>query len=147
MNPSTSGNWSFKGVYEKTVFTEEHPELGKAYGFSAEDKNGIKLGQFFKAGVNAWLRPFRAYLVYNEPTVLTKSINSSRDVLVAGDLPESIDVEIQDGTTHVIGGGTLNTRTGEIKMDRWYDMNGRRLNSKPTTRGTYYYNGKCVIVR
>lgn len=147
MNPSTSGNWSFKGVYEKTVFTEEHPELGKAYGFSAEDKNGIKIGQFFKAGVNAWLRPFRAYLAYNESVALAKSTRSVRVSLVNGELPETIDVEIQDGTTRVIGGGTLNTRTGEIKMDRWYDMNGRRLNSKPTTRGTYYYNGKRIVVR
>lgn len=147
MNPSTSGNWSFKGVYEKTVFTEEHPELGKAYGFSAEDKNGIKIGQFFKAGVNAWLRPFRAYLAYNESVALAKSTRSVRASLVNGELPETIDVEIQDGTTRVIGGGTLNTRTGEIKMDRWYDMNGRRLNSKPTTRGTYYYNGKRIVVR
>lgn len=147
MNPSTSGNWSFKGVYEKTVFTEEHPELGKAYGFAAENKDGFKLGQFVKFGSGAWLRPFRAYLAYNESGALAKSTRSVRASLVNGELPETIDVEIQDGTTRVIGGGTLNTRTGEIKMDRWYDMNGRRLNSKPTTRGTYYYNGKRIVVR
>ena len=147
MNPSTSGNWSFKGVYEKTVFTEEHPELGKAYGFAAENKDGFKLGQFVKFGSGAWLRPFRAYLAYNESGALAKSTRSVRASLVNGELPETIDVEIQDGTTRVIGGGTLNTRTGEIKMDRWYDMNGRRLNSKPTTRGTYYHNGKRIVVR
>ena len=46
-----------------------------------------------------------------------------------------------------IGGGTLNTVTGEIRMGRWYDLQGRKLNSKPTTKGTYYHNGKRVIIK
>ena len=63
------------------------------------------------------------------------------------DLPELIDVNIQDGKGKVVGTGTLDTRTGEFKVDRWFDLQGRRLNGKPTTKGTYYNNGKKVIVK
>lgn len=55
-------------------------------------------------------------------------------------------VDRETGETTVIG--KLNPATGEIKvLDRWYDMNGRKLNAKPTTKGIYYYNGKRVFVR
>jgi hypothetical protein len=44
--------------------------------------------------------------------------------------------------------GTLDTATGEIKIiDSWFDMKGRKLNGKPTTKGIYYYNGKRVMVK
>ena len=42
----------------------------------------------------------------------------------------------------------LNTRTGDVRMmEGWYDMKGRKLNGKPTTKGTYYNNGKRVVVK
>ena len=46
--------------------------------------------------------------------------------------------------------GTFNTRTGEFRSadNRWFDLNGRYLgNKKPTIKGTYYNNGKKVIVK
>ena len=100
-----------------------------------------------KAGSGAWLRPMRAYLVYNGAS-LTRSINASaRNLTNVAELPELIDVKIQDGKGKVIGWGSLDTRTGEFKVDRWFDLQGRRLNGKPTTKGTYYNNGKKVIVK
>lgn len=148
MHPSTSGDWTFKGTYVYKKFTAGDPELGRAYGFAASRGNGVEVGQFVKAGTGAWLRPMRAYLVYNDAGGLTRSINASarRSVNVA-ELPELIDVKVQDGKGKVVGWGTLDTRTGEFKVDRWYDLQGRRLNGKPTTKGTYYNNGKKVIVK
>jgi uncharacterized repeat protein (TIGR02543 family) len=148
MHPSTSGDWVFKGLYVYKKFTAGDPELGRAYGFAASSGNGVEVGQFVKAGTGAWLRPMRAYLVYNDAGGLTRSISASarRSVNVA-ELPELIDVKVQDGKGKVVGWGTLDTRTGEFKVDRWYDLQGRRLNGKPTTKGTYYNNGKKVIVK
>ena len=61
----------------------------------------------------------------------------------------SFDVVIVDRETEettVIG--KLNPATGEIKViDSWFDMQGRKLNAKPTTKGIYYYNGKRVMVK
>lgn len=31
--------------------------------------------------------------------------------------------------------------------DRWFDMQGRLLKGKPTVKGTYYHNGKAVVVK
>ena len=148
MHPSTSGDWVFKGTYVYKKFTAGDPELGRAYGFAASSGKGVEVGQFVKAGTGAWLRPMRAYLVYNDASGLTRSINATarRSVNVA-ELPELIDVKLQDGKGKVVGWGTLDTRTGEFKVDRWYDLQGRRLNGKPTTKGTYYNNGKKVIVK
>jgi len=61
-------------------------------------------------------------------------------------LPESIDVlfidEDENGeqTTFM---ARMNTRTGEFKMLRNYDLKGRKLNGAPKARGAYY--GKRVL--
>lgn len=31
--------------------------------------------------------------------------------------------------------------------DRWFDLQGRLLKGKPTVKGTYYHNGKAVVIR
>jgi hypothetical protein len=31
--------------------------------------------------------------------------------------------------------------------DKWYDLNGRKLNGMPTKKGIYILNGKKVIVK
>lgn len=36
---------------------------------------------------------------------------------------------------------------GQMINDKWYDLNGRRLNGKPTAKGVYINNGKKYVVR
>ncbi|MBR2075117.1 MAG: hypothetical protein IJ977_07615 [Fibrobacter sp.] len=31
--------------------------------------------------------------------------------------------------------------------DRWFDLQGRLLKGKPTVKGTYYHNGKAVVIK
>jgi hypothetical protein len=31
--------------------------------------------------------------------------------------------------------------------DNWYDLNGRKLNGMPTTKGVYILNGRKVVVK
>ena len=52
-----------------------------------------------------------------------------------------------DGTITAIG--TLDTHTGEVRFDSdtWYDINGRRLNGQPTTKGVYIHNGRKEVVK
>lgn len=147
-NPTSSGNWHFIGTYQTRTFTSADPEFGYAYGFAGEEKNGLTLGKFHKVKENARLKPMRGYLLYDESRAMTKSSNVNfSERLSIFDLPEDIDVEILSNSGVVIGGGTYNTRTGVFKMDRWYDLQGRKLNGKPTVQGTYYHNGKRVIVK
>ena len=146
MQSTVIGNWEFKGTYSYHKFTADDPEFGRAYGFAATASNGIQVGQFVKAGSGAWLRPMRAYLVNNTGSGLTRSL-SARRLMDVSELPETIDLTLKDNRGNVVGTGTLNTRTGEFKADNWFDLRGRRLNGKPTTKGTYYNNGRKVIIK
>ena len=121
---------------------------GKAYGFAAQEQDGYTVGQFAKAGPNAWIPAMRAYLVYNGGNSNAKS---AVGVSSLAELPETMDVVVVDrgenGEVSKKVIGTLDTRTGEFRMDRWYDMQGRQLNGKPTAKGTYYHNNKSVTIR
>ena len=35
----------------------------------------------------------------------------------------------------------------EQTESRWFDLQGRLLKGKPTVKGTYYHNGKAVVVK
>ena len=142
---SDDGNWHFKGTYEKHVFTEADPEWGRAYAFAGEEKNGYQIGQFHKIKVKSTLLPMRGYLVYEKTT--QKSIKENNATINFNNLPEDIAVEVYNNSGIIIGDGVFSTKTGLIKMDCWYDLTGRKLNAKPTVQGTYYHNGKRVVVR
>lgn len=142
-------NWTVIGTYERIEF--KNPK--GIYGFAAKEKNNTKIGDFKKAACSekscAYIRPFRAYLKCTKPKasairVLAKSVDDES----LDDLPETIEVHIvkeNGGRTYL---GTLNTYTGEITVeDRWFDMKGRRLQQKPTAKGTYFNNKKKVVIK
>ena len=43
--------------------------------------------------------------------------------------------------------GIKDIKTPQSIKDAWYTLDGRRLNSKPTTKGLYIQNGKKILVR
>ena len=139
----SEGAWEFRGAYNYIVFGDSTHLLGKAYGFSAGHTDGIQAGEFVKAGSGAWIPAMRAYLVYNDGGSAGKSATAGS----LADLPETLDVILVDEKGSAIGGGTVNTVTGQFHMDHWYDLQGRKLKGKPTTKGTYYHKGKMVIVK
>lgn len=136
----TSGAWEFKGVYAYTTFND-HPDLGNVYSFAAQERNGARVGQFVEMDAEATMTALNAYLVKHQSQGFAKTFGGSLNKN-----PAEIDVEIVDENDNVIETGKMNPVTGEIRMDRWFDMKGRKLNAKPTTRGMYYHNGKRVIV-
>ena len=141
----TFGNWEFRGTYSYIEYADSSDLIGRAYGFAGQELDGFKIGEFVKLGYGAKTAAMRAYLVYNEGNGSSKSAAGLS--MAPFDLPETMDVVIVDSEGKSIGGGTMNTVTGEIRMDRWFDLQGRKLNSKPTTKGTYYHNGKRVIIK
>jgi hypothetical protein len=99
-----------------------------------------------KIAEGAFINPMRAYLVYHKnANVAAKSASGSLGSNIL--LPDELDIEVEDENGIVVQTGRLNTLTGEVRMDRWFDLKGRKLNSKPTVKGTYYKNGKRVIVK
>lgn len=148
----TFDNWEFRGMYSYKKWEEGNSELGYVYGFAAKakevDGKQIQEGQFVKGKAGVFVRPFRAYLMYNKSAVLTKKgANATLASLEADDLPSSIEVVFhdQDGTTSIY---VLNPHTGEFSTATgWYDMKGRKLDKKPTIKGTYFNNGKKVVIK
>ena len=161
--------WEFRGTYNYFVFGQDSAQLlgpdYYAYGFSAKNESEtIKVGDFALVGASAKIPAMRAYLRYSTVSAgngeahapqLPESMKASRYVLQASidvDVPENLEVEITypgEGTAVI---GTLNTVTGEIRMngrlsDRWFDLQGRVLNGKPTVKGRYLHNGKIEVVK
>ena len=150
LNTTTTGetteanNWEFIGAYQykKFLIDKDNP----IYLFADEERDGAKLGEFVKIAEGAFINPMRAYLVYHKSAAgLQKSAggNLGGNIL----LPDELDIVVEDEKGFVVKTGKINTVTGEVRMDRWYDLKGRRLNSRPSTKGTYYNNGKKVIIK
>lgn len=142
--------WEFKGVYNYKKFETGDSELGYAYGFSAENRDNIKVGQFVKVSSGAFIRPMRAYLIYHPTPVLAKSLNTTATNYqsTSASLQENIDVLIYNEVGDLTSIATLNTKTGSLNLKQgWFDLKGRRLNAKPRTQGTYYHNGMRVIIK
>lgn len=145
-----SYDWNIIGTYEYIKFTKP----AGIYGFAAKNKNETKMGDFKKAACNekscAFIRPFRAYLQCS----MTKKASAVKGLAKVAEetldnLPETIEVRVVDADSGTTSLGRINTYTGEFikNDDRWYDMKGRKLQHKPTAKGTYYNNRKMVVIK
>jgi len=141
----TYNKWEYRGVYRYKVFGDTPADLGYVYGFAGEERNNKRVGEFVKAGAEAYIHPLRGYLINNN-RALKKAQNGSLGGFGSGIFKE-IHVEIVDENDNVVDSGTFDTVTGEIRLNGWFDVKGRRLKAKPTARGNYYHNGKHVIVK
>lgn len=161
LNTTTGGSrvqsfeqWEFTGTYSYKVWEDGDSELGYIYGFAAKEKEvdgkQIQAGQFVKGKAGAYIRPLRAYLVYNpKKKVLSKGSADVTASLTTEDLPSTIDVIFLDENGETTAIHSLNTYTGEFSNSTtgWYDMKGRKLSKKPTIKGNYFYNGKKVTIK
>ena len=149
---TTQGDWKFIGTYKRIKWTHDksdpeytadrEAEIGSVYGFAAEEKSGATIGEFVKVGNNVWINPMRAYLKRSTTTARAMTPGAQTE-----QLPEKMKVVIVRADGSLTKVGTLDTRTGEISLDEWYSLDGRRLSSKPTTKGVYINNGKTVVIK
>ena len=144
-NEGAAGYWTFQGVYYNVAWNDGNANIGKVYGFAAQSYDGsdytVNPGDFVKAMAGASIAPFRAFLQF---TPAAGSRTRGTD-----ELPASMSVRLvsASGSTPTAI-GTLDTRTGEITFgDEWYSLDGRRLGSKPATKGVYINNGKKAVIK
>ncbi|WP_109734831.1 MULTISPECIES: hypothetical protein [unclassified Fibrobacter] len=139
-------SWSFMGTYERIVWDNPSGIYGFASVAKKVNDKDVAAGEFVKAKSGANIAPMRAYLKYNGISSLAKSIAGT---YLEEDLPETITIRFLDGDGSTTAIGSMNTLTGEIKMDDnvWFDMKGRKMNHKPTVKGTYYNKGQKVIIK
>ena len=147
----TLGDWQVHGTTAYKKWQTGDPELGSVYGFAANAKDSVKVGQFVKAGSGAYIKPFRAYLLHNASNPEPRPAPAGHVSVWRNDeLPEEIDIVVIDGNRRAgIAGsdsqpddgrtviGTINTRTGEIKFKSTYDLKGRPVSGTPKAKGMY----------
>ena len=133
-----SGSWFIDSSDEYMEFTQEMLESGNTYGFNDQVTETFKTaGQFVKIGAGATLPPFRAF-------IFSRNIFSHE--YTEKNYPAAMNVVIvssTDGNEQTTAIGRIDTRSGEFKMIRNYDLKGRKLNKTPKARGAYY--GKKVL--
>jgi hypothetical protein len=74
------------------------------------------------------VRPFEAYTVHTGE----------------GPAPRFVLITEIGGTTGI---EDVRGLMSDGRGDKWYDLNGRRLQQKPTQKGVYLNNGRKVIIR
>ncbi len=141
------GAWEMTGVYEYKVWEEGNTELGRAYGYTAASADGYKIGQFAKLGAGASIQPMRMYLIKTSKSAPLGRPGLSGAFAQTNDLPETIGIEIVDNEEQTMLVNRISVVPTVVKSNCWFDMKGRALGGKPTTKGTYYYNGKRVIIK
>lgn len=148
---TTSGDWKMVSSVAKKVWSDDEnaDEIGKTYGFAGKsltnaDGVEIEAGQFVKVVAGAWIPAGRAYLTYKDESDPTAASHAPARTADAA-LPASISVRFvnADGTNGI---GTLDTESGHMTIDAWYDLQGRRI-SEPKQGGIYIRNNKKITVK
>ena len=146
---SSDGNWFFTGAYAYRPWVENDEVLGLAYAFAGSNEDEVATGDFGRMGEGSYIVPMRAYLSKANSSIMLDPSRFGRpqtlSEMSSTELPENIDVKFMDEDDKVMAIGRMNTVTGEFKIDRWYDLKGRRTNNKPTTKGAFF--NKRVIVK
>ena len=149
---STASNWEFRGTYAKVQWdgsASDPSDLSKTYGF-AKGNATIAAGQFVHFAAGAWLKPMRCYLVYNGSTeggTFQNAPSRTRGAASTEELPQTITVVLLSSSGETTAIGTLDTKTGDITLDGWYTMDGRKLEGKPTKKGLYINNGRKIVIK
>jgi hypothetical protein len=152
---TTSSDWTFQGTYSKLTYGTD-PFSGKAFGFAAsataagannnQDQDAVEAGEFVRAISGAYIPAFRAFLKYAGSDDIFKARGTR-----GGEtgIPEYITVRLIDKTGEIDGIGEIRLSTGEVTFDpnAWYDLNGRKLDGKPTQKGIYINGGHKVVIK
>ena len=93
-----------------------------------EARDGYPEGSVFEANYRE-IRPFEAYTVHE------------------GNSPAPQFMPIIDFNGSMTGIDALLVNSEEVDSEKWYDLNGRKLQKKPTQKGVYLLNGRKVVMR
>jgi hypothetical protein len=140
--------WAFTGTYAEKRWDATHNsgEIGTIFGFATGQgyegtaaSQDASPGDFIRLNTGG-IKPFRAYLKYTGSLARTRG---------EGGLPETMTVRLVNANGEIQGIGEIRLNTGEVTFDSraWYDLNGRRLEGKPSEKGIYINGGRKVVIK
>ena len=116
----------FIGTYDqKTVNTEDQSILFLGAGNTLYYPSGLNGG--------VTINPFRAYFKIGEDEA-----HNARQLT-------AFNFNFGDGDATRISASLV--KSEEVKSEKFYSLDGRRLNGKPTARGIYINNGRKGVVK
>lgn len=169
--PDPAGPWQFVGLYRKRIFGPDSSDNGRAYGFS-----GGKFYNIGEGSSSSILRAFILAPTGSDPNTAKKiaplpgmqRMASSEDVSEEEFRPSQLLLKILGDDADeikwvpvdyslVTPDSTEGDLTGfqkpmifPVKRNNdapWFDMKGRRMNRKPSTKGAYFNNGVSTIIK
>ncbi len=144
---TTDVAWNFHGSYKGKTWTETSKDYGfAAHGGTAAHGEEVVAGQFVRFTTGAFIKPMRCYLSYVGTSAPAPAPGMNR-AAATDDLPATITVRLVSRNGDVNAIGEINMETGEVSFDGWYDMDGRKLDGKPRTKGIYIKNGKKIVIK
>ena len=143
---TTVGDWTFTGTYEEKRWdVNDNNTERRIFGFATGQgyegtAASTAAGEFIRLN-SGGIKPFRAYLEY------TGSLQAR--TRGEGGLPETMTVRLVNANGEIQGIGEIRLNTGEVTFDSraWYDLNGRRLDGKPSEKGIYINGGRKVVIK
>ena len=136
-----AGNWTFHGTYDNITWDSS---MGVFYGFAGKAADAVHAGDFVKAKDGASVPPYRCYLTF-DASGQRASMRAAR-ALSEEEMPSRIKVKLLGVGGDVTAVGWIDTDSGEVTIDRWYDMSGRELDGAPTSNGLFIHNGKTILI-
>lgn len=100
-----------------------------AYALNVGEQRGHYLeGSVFESNYRA-IRQFEAFTIHE------------------GNSPAPQFIPVSDMNVGITDIGASLVNSEEANSEKWYDLNGRRLQQKPTQKGVYILNGKKTVVK
>ena len=136
-----ASNWTFHGTYDNITWDSS---MGVFYGFAARSSDSVNPGDFVKATTGASVPPYRCYLTYQGSSLRApmRGFGASSEP----QMPSNIKVKLLDNAGGVTAVGWINTDSGDVTIDKWFDMSGRELDGAPMGNGMFIHNGKIVVI-
>ena len=134
-------NWTFHGTYDNITWDSS---MGVFYGFAGKTVDGVNAGDFVKAKDGASVPPYRCYLTY-DGTGLRAPLRGVSGLSIP-EMPSRIKVKLLGNDGAVTAVGWIDTESGDVTIDRWYDMSGRELDGAPMGNGMFIHDGKTILI-
>ncbi len=118
---SQDGNVTFKGTF---VQIKIYPEDNNVFYLGDENQLYYPTGE-------VTINPFKAYFLLNNGLTITDIAHARMFTGGEGEITAVLGL-----TTHV-----------DTTNNKWYTLDGRKLDTKPTKKGVYILNGKKVVIK
>jgi hypothetical protein len=108
----------------------------------------VYAGEFVKAKDGAGVPAFRAYLTYQGANNVFSAMTRDGAGDTCSEIPDRITVRLLGKGGIVTAVGTMDTSTGDVKIEQWFDMQGRPVDGTPTQSGMYFNNiGSKIMIQ